>query len=188
MGGVLIGSHQDTKDELIAAIDRHDVGHIKEIFWRAKEEEKRDLANARDRDGYPILQKMVLRRDTELFDFLGENGADPNQSNRYGQAAVHLVAIYGYKEFAERLVKMGARFERDKNGYWPSSLASNWYKKTEDPVYEEIRVLFKQQEKEQERAHAAPPQLQHQKLLRGQRAAAPNAAPSKNVRGKIKAI
>jgi len=84
---------------------------------------KSSASDAVERNGE--LRRTAGRGDVEAVEELLNQGADPNDRNRFGSTALHLAARHGHLTVVELLLAHGAMTsQRDNHGNTPAVLAT----------------------------------------------------------------
>lgn len=120
----VLDSHQKktSRDytDIFEAIRKSDMDAVREFIYMGTD------VNARDRDGWTILHRMIESCNKELTDVLISRGADINAKTNFGWTPLHLAVIYDQDDISESLLIEGADIDaQDDDGWTPLHWAAN---------------------------------------------------------------
>jgi hypothetical protein len=123
--GVSTSMYRDVSEELIQSIRNENTDRIKEILNSSDPEERKRLANIKDKtNSEPVLYLAIRKNYVDIFDALIGASADPTVY--YGpNQAMHIAAIHGSSEIAEKLMD-SIKPKQNLRNSWPSDLAAKY--------------------------------------------------------------
>jgi len=120
----VLDSHQKktSRDytDIFEAIRKSDMEAVREFIYMGTD------VNARDRDGWATLHRIIESCNKELTDVLISRGADINAKTNFGWTPLHLAVIYDQDDISESLLIEGADIDaQDDDGWTPLHWAAN---------------------------------------------------------------